>query len=133
LVIENQPRTNNALESWNRRLNATSRVIHPYFFKFTEIIQKQQQFTEDNFELRISGTQLRKQKTHTIELDKRLLTLVTNFTDMELDDFLRGIANNMAQGVKKSRLQLESDDDEQTQPTNQPKIKRQRQFKKKNC
>ena len=47
---------------------------------------------------------------------------------MELDDFLRGIADNMAQGVKKSRLQVESDDDEQTQPTNQPKIKRQQQF-----
>jgi len=87
--------------------------------------------TNNNFELRISGTQLRKQKTHTIELDKRLLTLVTNFTDMELDDFLRGIANNMAQGVKKSRLQSESYDDEQTQPANQPKIKRQRQLKKK--
>jgi len=71
-VIENQPRTNNALESWNRRLNATSRVIHPYFNN-------------------------------------------------------NNLANNMAQ-VKKSRLQLESDDDEQTQPTNQPKIKRQRPF-----
>ena len=64
-VILNQPRTNNALESWNRRLNSTSRVIHPYFFRFTEIIKKQQQFTEDNIELRISGNQLRKQKKNT--------------------------------------------------------------------
>ena len=55
-VIENQPRTNNALESWSRRLNATSRVIHPYFNN-------------------------------------------------------SNLANNMAQ-VKKSRLQLESDEDD---------------------
>ena len=86
-VIQNQPRTNNAVESWNRRLNSTSRVIHPYFFKFTEIILKQQQFTEDNIELRISGNHLRKQKKDTIMLDQRIQTLVANFSEIDLNDF----------------------------------------------
>ena len=104
------------LESWNRRLNSTSRVIHPYFFRFTDIIKKQQQFTEDNIELRISGNELRKQKKNTVMLDKRLQTLVAQFSDMDLDDFLRGIANTMAHGSKKTTRPLESDEDETTQP-----------------
>jgi len=122
-VIQNQPRTNNAVESLNRRLNSTSRIIHPYFYKFTEIILKQQQFTEDNFELRISGNNLRKQKKHTIMLDKRIQTLVAQFSEMDLSDFLKGIANNMSHGLKKKRS-LESDDDEidDTQPV--PKRKK---------
>jgi len=86
-VIQNQPRANNAVESWNRRLNSTSWVIHPCFFKFTEIILKQQQFTEDNIELRISGNHLRKQKKDTIMLDQRIQTLVANFSEIDLNDF----------------------------------------------
>jgi len=49
-------------------------------------------------------------------LDKRLQTLVAQFSDMDLDDFLRGIANTMAHGSKKTTRPLESDEDETTQP-----------------
>ena len=48
-------------------------------------------------------------------LDHRIQTLVAQFTDMDLNDFLRGIANNMAHGLKKRTLPLESDDDETDQ------------------
>jgi len=55
-----------------------------------------------------SGNQLRKQKKNTAMLDKRLQTLVAQFSDMDLDDFLRGIANTMAHGSKKTTRPLES-------------------------
>jgi len=50
-------------------------------------------------------------------LDKRLLTLVAKFGDMNLDEILRGIANTMAHGMKKTRpLECEEDEMKQTQP-----------------
>jgi len=114
------------VESWNRRLNSTSRVIHTYFFKFIEIILKQQQFTEDNIEPRISGKNLRKQKKHTVMLDQRIQTLVANFSEMDFNNFLRGIANNMSHGLKTKRpLDSDDSDDEEVDDT-QPITKRQK-------
>ena len=56
-------------------------------------------------------------------LDKRIQTLVAQFSEIDLSDFLRGIANNMSHGLKKKRS-LDSDDDkvDDTQPV--PKRKK---------
>ena len=95
------------------------------FAKFIEIILKQQRFTEDNIELRISGNNLRKQKKHTVMLDRRIQTLVANFSEMDLN-FLRGIANNMSHGLKTKRpLDSDDSDDEEVDDT-QPITKRQK-------
>jgi hypothetical protein len=104
-VLAGFPRSNNAVEGWNNRLNNKTNCSHPGLFSLIKTLRAEQSRMEEAVVLRQAGDLPRKRAKY-LELDARIRKLVVEF-DKGLQDpleFVEGMAHNLLEirSVKKS-------------------------------
>jgi hypothetical protein len=95
-VHEGLPRTNNALEGWHAAFLNRMRCRHPNIWKFIMKLRDEQAFSEILFQQAVigAGESIRRKKY--IDLDKRIKTIVLDFYNRSIMDYLKGIAANLS-------------------------------------
>ena len=99
-VKEKIPRTNNAVESWNRRVKVLSECSHQPLYKLIKLLKDEQHTTATAIDAKLSGKLPKLRKHKQIRLDDRLFTLVHNYETLSMADFLKGVALNMISCIK---------------------------------
>lgn len=94
-VLQNS-RTNNSVEGWNRRLNTLVGMSHPTIWKLIDKLKAEQSVTEMKINQLIAGTPSQPRRKKYRDLEDRLLSLTQNFNDTSTEDYLLGIAQNIA-------------------------------------
>jgi hypothetical protein len=108
-VLTNTPRTNNAIESWNRRINTLAETSHLPLYRLLTTIKEEQHNTEVCMARREGGEPIKSKKWKQVRLNNRLFHLVSTYNERELDAFVRGIAVNMCNLRYTSRSKLPSE------------------------
>jgi hypothetical protein len=108
-VLMNTPRTNNAIESCNRRINTLAETSHLPLYRLITTIKEEQHNTEVFMARREGGEPIKSKKWKQVRLNNRLFHLVSTYNERELDAFVRGIAVNMCNLRYTSRSKLPSE------------------------
>ena len=94
-VEDDLPRTNNNVEGWHRHMQANVGAHHANIFQFMKILKREQALTELTL-VRINAGELpAPSKRKYAALTQRLQTLVGDYQNRDMLDFLRGIAHNL--------------------------------------
>ncbi|KAH7691334.1 hypothetical protein AAVH_40152 [Aphelenchoides avenae] len=93
-TVGNQDRTNNHAEAAHRKLQAMLQMDHPSLWKFIEALMHVQKETDFRFEQYVRGDQNVPKRKKYREADERILTIVTEYRNREIMEYLRGIAHN---------------------------------------
>jgi len=123
-VKQEIPRTNNSVEGWNRRLNKLCEASHLPLYKIIEVIKDEQHNVRGNIEMRKAGQKNKDIKYNQKKLNARIIFLVNNYKNIELSEFLTGMAYNTSrmksrrggQGAKKKTVPPVNMEDVLTQP-----------------
>ena len=95
-VLEDLPRTNNAVEGWHRAFELQVAAHHPNIWRFIDCLKKEQNFNEFKIEQLIAGC-IPKRKKRYVDLDGRIKNIVEGFDDStDILQHLRGIAHNLS-------------------------------------
>ncbi len=98
-VVEGLPRTNNAVEGWHRAFQGTVGFVHPTVYKLIDAIRLEQSHTENVVTRINAGQVVTKKNAQYVRVDAAIQTLVANFGDRHIVDFLRGISYNVSLNV----------------------------------
>jgi hypothetical protein len=93
---DHMPKTNNSVEGWHRSFQSHMGCCHPNIWKFIDFIKKEQSLQEVYCTQINSGHCLPKQKKKYIDSSSRILTVVKNFNESTIIEYLRGIAHNLS-------------------------------------
>jgi len=93
-TVENDARTNNSIEGWNKRFMSLMSAHHPTFWKFVEVLRTEQGHTEFVLNQTIAGNPPNAKRRKYRNLDQRLLNIVSKYGTMSADEYLKGIACN---------------------------------------
>ena len=88
-------RTNNAVEAWHRGLCDSFNMQHPTIWKFITGLREEQNHRDTVMEGLIAGNQPQPVRRRYRELQAKILTIVNDFDNREVNDYVRGIANNI--------------------------------------
>ena len=88
-------RTNNAVEAWHRGLCDSFNMQHPKIWKFITSLREEQNHRDTVMEGLIAGNQPQPIRRRYRELQARILTIVNDFDNREVNDYVRGIAHNI--------------------------------------
>lgn len=95
-VVDGLPRTNNSVEGWHHAFQKTVDCHHPSIFKLIDHFRQEQNTIELFIQRYNSGVRAPEaSKKKYAELNRRLKTLVANYINMNILDYLRGIAHNL--------------------------------------
>lgn len=94
-VLEDLPKTNNAVEGWHRGFSQLIGAYHPSIWKFIEGLKKEQSLNELKIEQFVAGIQQQPGKKKYKEVAARIKVIVADYGNRSLLDFLRGIAHNV--------------------------------------
>ena len=93
-VSNGDARTNNKVEGHHNLINKMLSMQHPTIWKFIEALRKLQNINKNKTEaLCAQGPPAKRRKYK--DLDVRLKTIVEDFANRDILDFLRGIAHNL--------------------------------------
>lgn len=93
-VSNGDARTNNKVEGHHNLINKMLSMQHPTIWKFIEALRKLQNINKNKIEaLCAQGPPAKRRKYK--DLDARLKTIVEDFANRDILDFLRGIAHNL--------------------------------------
>ncbi|KAH7712776.1 hypothetical protein AAVH_19879 [Aphelenchoides avenae] len=67
---------------------------HPSLWKFIEALMHVQKDTDYRYEQYVRGDQNVPKRKKLLEADERILTIVTEYRNREIIEYLRGIAHN---------------------------------------
>lgn len=95
-VINDQPRTNNAVEGWHRSFSELIGANHPTIWKFIDALKMEQNMNEAKIEQFIAGHQPNAGKRIYKETAARIKTIVADYNQRPILDYLRGIAHNLS-------------------------------------
>ena len=90
------PRTNNAVEGWHRGFQAHVSACHPVFWKFLEVLQKEETVVRVGILQNESSHQPPPQRRRYVDCNQRILRIVDDFPNRQRIDYLRSIAHNLA-------------------------------------
>lgn len=93
-TIQGEARTNNYAEAGHRRLQAEFGVDHPNLWKFIDTLRIVQKSTDQIYESFVRGDEPPKKRQKYIKADARILNIVEEFETRNLDEYLRGLAQN---------------------------------------
>jgi len=93
-TLNDQHRTNNAAEGWHRGFQETCATTYPNIFRFIDALKKQQGL--HNFEITqlIAGSSGNQKNNKYAAISARIKTIVNDFENRNVIDYLRGIAYN---------------------------------------
>lgn len=93
-TLNGDDRTNNHAEAAHRRLQAEFGVDHPTLWKFIDGLRVVQKSIDQIYEEFVRGDPAPKKRKKYQRADARLLTIVEDFENRQITEYLRGIANN---------------------------------------
>ena len=89
-------RTNNAVKVWHRGLRAHVSTCHPVFWKFLEVLQKEETVVRVGILQKEGGHQPPPQRRRYVDCNQRILRIVDDFPNHQRIDYLTSIAHNLA-------------------------------------
>ena len=95
-VVDDLPRTNNLLEGWHKQFSCSMMIAHPTIWKFIKILRKDAGVQQVRVAHFIAGTPSVEQKRVYRDLNVRVKTIVNDFNNRNIIDFLRGIQYNLS-------------------------------------
>ena len=95
-TMMNLPRSNNSIEGWHNEFAKRVAIVHPSVTKLAEKIRREQsKFEMDNAQIR-QGQEPKPKKVQYQKLDERIKRLVDDYFNVELGEYLNGLATNMS-------------------------------------
>ena len=89
-------RTNNAVEGWHRRFQANVGAYHPNFWKFIDILKREQSLNHVNISQARAGHQPEPQRRCYQDSHRRIKNIVQDYHNMDRLQYLRGLAHNIS-------------------------------------
>ncbi len=89
------PRTNNNIEGWHRRMDASAGCHHPNIWVFLDILKKEEALNRITVIQTLAGQGPPPQRRTYRNITQRLQTLVGDYENRGRLDFLRGVAHNL--------------------------------------
>ena len=93
-VMDQLPRTNNSVEGWHNAFRHGIGHAHPSFVKLLSFLQKEQSL-QDAIYAKWEGGTIKKRSKLSVEREKRIYNIVSNYDNRETLEYLRGLAYNM--------------------------------------
>ena len=94
-VEEGLPRTNNHIEGWHRRMQSNVGAHHPSIWHFLDVLRREQSLNEVIITQIRTGQPAPPQRGKYKAVNERLVTVVRDYANRSVHDFLRGIAHNI--------------------------------------
>ncbi|CAF0971024.1 unnamed protein product [Rotaria magnacalcarata] len=95
-TVANLPRSNNSIEGWHNAFTKCVAIVHPSVSKLTEKISREQ----SKFELDIAqirqGQEPKPKKLKYRKLNERIKRLADDYHNLDLGEYLKGLAVNMS-------------------------------------
>ena len=95
-TIGDLPRTNNAVEGWHRRFQANIGAYHPNFWKFIDILKREQSLNQVNISQARAGHQPEPQRRRYEDSNRRIKNIVQDYHNRDRLQYLRGLAHNIS-------------------------------------
>ena len=89
-------RTNNAVEGWHRRFQANVGAYHPNFWKFIDILKREQSLNHVNISQARAGHQPEPQRRRYEDSNRRIKNIVQDYHNIDRLQYLRGLAHNIS-------------------------------------
>ena len=93
-TVNGQDRTNNHAEAAHRGLQSVLEMDHPSLWRFIDGLRRVQKERDLFFEQMVAGNPPPVKRRKYRQADDRILTLVRDFDNRPLKEYLRGIAHN---------------------------------------
>lgn len=90
------PRTNNAVEGWHRCFQANVSACHPIFWKFLEVLKKEESVVRVSIFQNLGGHQPPSQRRRYADCNQRILRILDDYPNRQRMDYLRSIAHNLS-------------------------------------
>jgi hypothetical protein len=95
-VLQDLPKTNNSVEGWHRGFSELIGANHPTIWKFIDALKTEQNVNEMKIEQYISGQQPNPSRRVYRDTAERIKSIVLDYTNRPVLDYLRGIAHNLS-------------------------------------
>ena len=93
-TLDDLPRTNNAVEGWHRSFQANVGAYHPNFWKFIDILKREQNLTQVNIAQAQAGHQPEPQRRRYLDSNQRIKNIVQDYHNRDIMQYLWGLAHN---------------------------------------
>jgi hypothetical protein len=93
-TLDGLPKTNNSCEGWHTSFTSLLSSSHPSIWNFIDAIRKEQSMNEIRIEQYISGHPVPVGKKKYRDTASRIQTIVSQYADTDVFDYLRGVAHN---------------------------------------
>ncbi|CAM4961584.1 unnamed protein product [Rotaria socialis] len=95
-AVANLPRSNNSIEGWHNAFAKRVTIVHPTITKLTEKIRREQsKFEVDIAQIR-QGQEPKPKKLKYRKFDERIKRLVDDYGNVDLGEYLKGLAVNIS-------------------------------------
>ena len=88
-------RTTNSVEAWHRKIQCLLGMTHPTIFKFIKGLACSKKLRDVEIEQLLAGRPQRAKKTIYITRDARIRTIVADYANRQIMDYLRGLSHNI--------------------------------------
>ena len=95
-TLDDLPRTNNAVEGWHRSFEANVGATHPNFWKFMDILKREQNLTQVNTAQARAGHQPDPQRQRYLDSNQRIKNIIQDYHNRDIMQYLRGLAHNIS-------------------------------------
>ena len=95
IVLNGQARTNNAVEAWHRGIETLLQMAHPTLWKLIDGLRICQQQNDGLMQQLIAGQPPPQRKSKYRLINENIETIVRDYANRNLEDYLRGIAYNL--------------------------------------
>ncbi|CAF4412398.1 unnamed protein product [Rotaria socialis] len=94
-TIANLPRSNNSIKGWHNAFTKCVAIVHPTITKLIEKIRREQSKFEGDIAQTRQGQESKPQKLKYRKLDERIKRLVDDYANVDLGEYLKGLAVNI--------------------------------------
>ena len=95
-TIDDLPRTNNAVEGCHRSFQANVGAYHPNFWRFINILKREQNLTQVNIAQARAGHPAEPQRRRYQDSNQRIKNIVQDYPNRNIMQYLRGLAHNIS-------------------------------------
>ena len=94
--LNDLPRTNNVVEGWHRSFQANVGAYYPNFWKFIDILKREQNLTQVIIAQARAGHQPEPQRRRYLDSNQRIKNIVQDYHNHEIMQYLWGLAHNIS-------------------------------------
>jgi hypothetical protein len=95
-TVDELPRTNNSVEGWHRGFQARVSASHPIIWKFIDVLKNSHSLNRVNILQAVNGHAAPPQQKTYKDCNARILTIVDDFPNQQVHNYIRAIAHNLA-------------------------------------